>query len=287
MKNKIITIMLILMLIIGLSLLLYPTVSNYLNQLNQTWIIAEYTDTVSGINAQKYQQIIDSATEYNEQLKSKNNRWIMSETDRELYEQQLNVTTSGAISYIEIPKIECSLPIYRGSGNVILQNAVGHVEGSSLPVGGLGTHCVLSGHRGLPSAELFSRLDELVKGDLFYIQTLDQMLVYEVDQITVVLPDELEELNIVDDKDYCTLVTCTPYGINSHRLLVRGTRIELPEENSIIDSDSQMNNQKQEEKGPNCVLMISLVAAFATTALIVIFVVFKFRVRRGKYENRN
>lgn len=287
MKNKIITIMLILMLIIGLSLLLYPTVSNYLNQLNQTWIIAEYTDTVSGINAQKYQQIIDSATEYNEQLKSKNNRWIMSETDRELYEQQLNVTTSGAISYIEIPKIECSLPIYRGSGNVILQNAVGHVEGSSLPVGGLGTHCVLSGHRGLPSAELFSRLDELVKGDLFYIQTLDQMLVYEVDQITVVLPDELEELNIVDDKDYCTLVTCTPYGINSHRLLVRGTRIELPEENSIIDSDSQMNNQKQEEKGPNCVLMISLVAAFATTVLIVIFVVFKFRVRRGKYENRN
>lgn len=138
------------------------------------------------------------------------------------------------MSYIEIPKIKCSLPIYHGTDEGVLQIAIGHIEGSSLPVGGVNTHCVLSGHRGLPSAKLFSNLDKLEEGDIFMIRTLDQTLTYEVDQIRIVLPDEVDDLKIEEGKDLCTLVTCTPYGINTHRLLVRGHRVANREEAEAV-----------------------------------------------------
>ena len=145
---------------------------------------------------------------------------------QESYESLLDVSGNGIIGYIEIPTIKCSLPIYHGTDEAILQIAVGHIEGTSLPVGGSGTHCVLSGHRGLPSARLFTDLDKMVVGDTFMMRVLDETLTYEVDQIRIVLPNEMDDLEIEEGKDYCTLVTCTPYGINSHRLLVRGHRIE-------------------------------------------------------------
>ena len=158
----------------------------------------------------------------------------MTDEERTKYESLLNVSGYGIIGYIEIPSINCSLPIYHGTDEAILQIAVGHIEGTSLPVGGSGTHCVLSGHRGLPSARLFTDLDKMVIGDTFLMRVLDETLTYEVDQIRIVLPYEMDDLEIEEGKDYCTLVTCTPYGINSHRLLVRGHRIENQEEAQAI-----------------------------------------------------
>ena len=186
------------------------------------------------LDDKQYEHMWDDAYEYNEQLKSKSNRWIMTDEEREEYESLLDVSDNGILGYIEIPKIKVSLPIYHGTDEGILQIAVGHIEGSSLPVGGPGTHAVLSGHRGLPSAKLFTNLDELVVGDEFLIRVLDETLTYEVDQIRIVEPDDLSDLEIEEDKDLCTLVTCTPYGINTHRLLVRGHRVETKASASAI-----------------------------------------------------
>lgn len=217
---------LILVFCIGLSLLLYPTVSDYWNSLHQSGIIASYSEAVAQIDSDRYDAIWESAHVYNAELAETGNTWILTESQRADYESQLNISVNGAISYIEIPAINCSLPIYHGTDDAVLQVAIGHFEGSSLPTGGESTHCVLSGHRGLPSAQLFSRLDKLVVGDLFYLQTLDQTLTYEVDLISIVLPNEMDLLTIQEGEDLCTLVTCTPYGVNSHRLLVRGHRVE-------------------------------------------------------------
>lgn len=226
MKNRLITFALILILCLGLALLLYPSVSDYWNSLHQSQAIASYVEAVASIDTDKYKEIWDAAYAYNDELARQGNTWILSDEQRRNYERQLSVTENGAISYIEIPTINCNLPIYHGTSDAVLQVAIGHIDGSSLPTGGESTHCVLSGHRGLPSAQLFSRLDQLVVGDVFFIQTLDQTLTYEVDQILIVLPHEMDALFIEPGKDLCTLVTCTPYGVNSHRLLVRGHRIE-------------------------------------------------------------
>jgi sortase A len=153
-------------------------------------------------------------------------KWILTDQEKEEYNSLLDVSGTGIMAYIEIPRINVVLPVYHGTNEDVLQTAVGHLEGTSLPVGGAGTHCVLSGHRGLPSARLFTDLDKLTSGDTFVLNVLDEVLTYEVDQIRIVLPSDLSELVIEDGKDYCTLVTCTPYGINTHRLLVRGKRIE-------------------------------------------------------------
>ena len=150
----------------------------------------------------------------------------MSEEEYQEYESLLNVSGNGIMGYIEIESINCYLPVYHGVEESVLQIAVGHIEGSSLPVGGPGTHCVLSGHRGLPSAKLFTDLDQLREGDVFVLRVLDETLTYEIDQIHIVLPEEIQDLDLINGMDYCTLVTCTPYGINSHRMLVRGHRIE-------------------------------------------------------------
>lgn len=232
-KNNFITVLLVLILLAGVSLLLYPSLSNYWNSMHQTRTIASYAENVANLDNQRYDELWKAARKYNQSLASEKNGFQLSDSRRQQYEQLLDVTGTGIMGYIEIPEINVSLPIYHGTEDAILQVAVGHLEWSSLPVGGMSTHCVLSGHRGLPSAKLFTNLDKLQEGDTFVLRVLDEVLTYEVDQILIVEPQEINALQIEKGKDYCTLVTCTPYGINTHRLLVRGHRIENPEESSI------------------------------------------------------
>ena len=225
-KSSFVTAILIAALLAGALLLLYPTVSDYWNSFHQSRAIASYAEQVADLDDNTYDQIWADARAYNETLDNSTSRFVMTEEQKKIYEALLNIADNGVMGYIEIPKIKCNLPIYHGTDEAVLQIAIGHVQGSSRPAGGESTHCVLSGHRGLPSAKLFSDLDQLTEGDVFLLRVLDETLTYEVDQIRTVLPDELDDLAIEEGKEYCTLVTCTPYGINSHRLLVRGHRVE-------------------------------------------------------------
>lgn len=220
------TVILILTFLVGLSLLLYPTVSDYWNSMHQSRAIMEYVEEVAELDDEQYEQLWADAENYNRSLVGKTDRYHLSKEEQKEYESLLSVSESGIIGYVEIPSIGCSLPIYHGIDETVLQIAVGHLAGTSLPTGGEGTHCVLSGHRGLPSARLFTDLDKLAVGDTFFLRVLDETLTYEVDQILIVEPQEVGALDIVEGEDYCTLVTCTPYGINTHRLLVRGHRVE-------------------------------------------------------------
>ena len=239
MKNKISTILLAVFFLAGLSLLLYPTVSDYWNSLHSSRAVAAYDENIRGLNEETYQQILTDTREYNRLLFEKNVGFALSPELKSRYSGLLDIGENGIMGYIEIPNIKVSLPIYHGTDESILQIAVGHLNWSSLPVGGESTHCVLSGHRGLPSAKLFTNLDKLVAGDTFVIRVLNEALTYEVDQILIVEPQEVESLKIEKGKDLCTLVTCTPYGINSHRLLVRGHRIETVNSTSVrVTSDA-------------------------------------------------
>ena len=226
--------MLLLVFLIGLSLLLYPTASDWWNSFHQSHAIASYAEAVAEMDDVSYEQAWAQAQAYNETLRSNNRRYQPTEEETEQYENLLNISGNGIMGYIEIPAIGVSLPIYHGTEDTVLQIAIGHIEGSSLPVGGPGTHCVVSGHRGLPSAKLFTDLDKLTEGDTFMLRVLDEVLTYEVDQIHIVEPHEVSLLEIEEGRDLCTLVTCTPYGVNSHRLLVRGHRIENQESASSI-----------------------------------------------------
>ena len=233
-KGNFITLLLVLILLVGLSLLLYPSVSDYWNSLHQTRAIAAYAEEVANLDNDAYDQLWQDAASYNQSLLTRSNTYLLSDEQKAEYARLLDVSGLGIMGYIEIPEIDVSLPIYHGTGESVLQIAVGHLEWSSLPVGGESTHCVLSGHRGLPSAKLFTNLDKLREGDTFLLRVLDEVLTYEVDQILIVEPQETAALQIEEGKDYCTLVTCTPYGINTHRLLVRGHRIENVEEAKTI-----------------------------------------------------
>lgn len=230
MRKNLSNIILIAVLLTGLSLLLYPTVSDYWNSFHSSRAIASYAENVAQLDNKDYDELWEKARAYNEGLIKDKKWYILTEEEKAAYGDLLNVAGNGVMGYIEIQKINCSLPIYHGVDEAVLQVAVGHIEGTSLPVGGESTHCVLSGHRGLPSAKLFTNLDQLAVGDTFVMQILDETLTYEVDQILIVEPQEVDALEIVDGKDYCTLVTCTPYGINTHRLLVRGHRVDNQEE---------------------------------------------------------
>ena len=232
--NHLITILLVLIFLLGLSLLLYPAVSDYWNSKHQTRAIAVYSEEVSGLDEDQYQALWEAAAAYNASLLERDNAYLLTEEQKAAYEQLLNVSGLGIMGYIEIPSIDCSLTIYHGTEESVLQIAIGHLEWTSLPVGGESTHCVLSGHRGLPSAKLFTNLDKLQEGDVFLLRVLDEVLTYEVDQILIVEPQETGALRIVEGEDYCTLVTCTPYGINTHRLLVRGHRIENAPEARLV-----------------------------------------------------
>ncbi len=231
-------ILLILVFLTGLSLLLYPTVSNRWNTLRQSRVITQYAQQVVRLDDRDYGRLWSDAEAYNQTLADNATRYAMTDPERAAYERLLNISGDGIMGYIEIPSIQCSLPIYHGTGDSVLQTALGHIEGTSLPVGGAGTHCVLSGHRGLPGARLLTDLDKLTEGDRFLLRVLDETLIYEVDQIRIVEPQELDALAIEPDKDYCTLVTCTPYGVNTHRLLVRGRRVEQPETAVRLSADA-------------------------------------------------
>lgn len=229
-KDHLTTILLVIILVAGLSLLLYPTVSDYWNSFHQSRAISSYAENVANLDKERYDEIWKAARAYNDSLKDRATNFALSPEQKETYESLLDISGGGIMGYIEIPKIDCALPIYHGTAESVLQIAVGHLEWSDLPVGGKDTHCVLSGHRGLPSARLFTDLDKLQEGDLFMLRVLDEVLTYQVDQIQIVEPQEVSSLQIEEGLDLCTLVTCTPYGINSHRLLVRGQRIENVEE---------------------------------------------------------
>ena len=225
-NNNWTTAFLVLLLLAGVSLLLYPSLSDYWNSMHQTRAIASYAETVSQLDTAQYDEMWKAAQDYNRSLAQRETAFALTDEQKAAYESLLDVSGLGVMGYIEIPEIDCSLPIYHGTEESVLQVAVGHLEWSNLPVGGEGTHCVLSGHRGLPSAKLFTNLDKLAVGDTFLLRVLDEVLTYEVDQILIVEPEQVDALGIVPGEDYCTLVTCTPYGINTHRLLVRGHRVE-------------------------------------------------------------
>ena len=229
MKKNRSTAILILVFFVGLSLLLYPTISDYWNSFHSSKAIATYAAEVAKLDPISYDQIWEDARTYNKMLVEKKNKHILSEEEYAAYEKLLDITGTGIMAEIEIPSIRVDLPIYHGVDENVLQVAAGHLEWTSLPVGGESTHCVISAHRGLPSAKLFTNLDELAEGDVFLLRTLDELLTYEVDQILIVEPEDVSALGIEQGKDLCTLVTCTPYGINSHRLLVRGHRVETVE----------------------------------------------------------
>lgn len=225
-KGNFSTFLLILLLIMGLSLLLYPTVSEAWNTRYHRRTIDNYTNLVSTVDIDEYQEIWQDAIDFNQQRQLAEEAFFLTDPEMAQYETLLNLTDDGLMGYIEIPTIGVKLAVYHGTSDAVLQVGVGHLEWSSLPVGGASTHCVLSGHRGLPSARLFTDLDQLREGDVFILHIMDEILTYEVDQILIVLPSESDALLMEEGKDLCTLVTCTPYGVNSHRLLVRGHRVE-------------------------------------------------------------
>lgn len=233
MKKHFSTILLIILFLIGLSLLLYPTFSDWWNSFHQTSAIVSYEKATAALAPADFSEIFDKAQEYNRQL-AQTPFPLMYYDQVDGYDNILDLTGTGIMGYLEVPKIQLSLPIYHGTAESVLQVAVGHLQGSSLPVGGEGTHSILSAHRGLPSARLFTDLDMLQTGDTFTVTVLDRLMTYEIDQILIVEPKDVEALYVQDGMDLCTLVTCTPYGVNSHRLLVRGHRIDNTEDNPTV-----------------------------------------------------
>ena len=234
MKKHGTTVILLIVLIAGLSLLLYPTFSDWWNSMHQSRAVASYVEQVAKIDEEQYVHLWQEAWDYNKSLTDRPNDYVLTEEQKAQYNQILDIGGLGIMGYIEVPAIGVTLPVYHGTDEAVLQIAVGHLEWTSLPVGGESSHCVISGHRGLPSARLFTDLDKLVEGDLFIFRVLDEILTYEVDQILIVEPHEVDALEIQKGEDLCTLITCTPYGVNSHRLLVRGHRVENQEEAQTI-----------------------------------------------------
>lgn len=279
MKRKhISTIFIILIFLVGLGFISYPTVSNLWNQAHQSRAIATYSKQVEKLDDSENKKMLKSARKYNKSLLKKSDHWKLSKKDKKKYESLLDVSGTGIMGYIEVPKIECSLPIYHGTDEGALQIAIGHLEGSSLPVGGKSTHCVLSGHRGLPSARLFTDLDQMEEGDIFILNILGRKLAYEVDQIRVVLPEEMSDLEIEEGKDLCTLVTCTPYGINTHRLLVRGHRTEYVEK-KVAEEKKEVQTKKTDIR-----LMIAGGAGVLILLIIIIVIVIKRRRKRRNQQ---
>ena len=237
-KGTLTTVILVLIMLAGLAIIAYPTFSDWWNSFHQSRAIASYVQSVTNMDKEEYERMLAEADAYNRKLLTKSNRYIFTEAEEAEYNAVMDVTGTGIMGYVEIPKINVSLPIYHGIDEAVLQVAIGHIEGTSIPVGGKGTHAVISGHRGLPSARLFTDIDQLNYGDTFLLQILDRTLTYEVDQIRIVLPSEMQDLEIDPDEDYVTLVTCTPYGINTHRLLVRGRRTENEAEQANVTADA-------------------------------------------------
>ena len=278
--------MFFLVFLIGAGILFYPTVSDLWNNYRNQQLISEYTEIVETMESEDFSEIWAEAREYNEQhtvntildaFDEEEGDYVLSHP----YEQVLNPTGNEIMGYLEIPKISVKLAIYHGIGTEALENGCGHIEGTSLPIGGVGTHSVLSAHRGLPSAKLFTDLDQLEIGDLFYITVLDEKLAYKVDQILTVLPEETEDLAIEEDKDLVTLVTCTPYGVNSHRLLVRGERTEYVPEEDISTPGMILRNPLEGTNRSERMLVIGLMVFIIFLILFgIILKIHDWRKRR-------
>ena len=267
MKKNRSNIILAIIFLIGLSVMLYPSFSNYWNSRVQSRAVASYNNDVQKMSKQDYKRMFQEADDYNEEL-NKIDHPFENYGEIPGYDDILNVSGTGIIGYVTIDRIKTELPIYHGTSEGVLQIGVGHLEGSSFPVGGVGTHTVLSAHRGLPSAKLFSNLDEMEEGDTFQITVLNRVLTYQVDQIHIVEPGDLDDLQVDPEKDYCTLMTCTPYGINTHRLLVRGVRVD-GSANAYVPADAYQIE-------PN------VVAVATTITITVIMIVISFVMRAVK-----
>jgi len=265
MKRKNLTLILLIIFFIGLSILLYPSISQYINSKVQSKAITDYDKMLSQLNKKDYSELFEKADNYNKELFKLEFPLVQYKqlTD---YKDTINVNNNGMMGYISIDKIKVELPIYHGISNSVLNVAVGHIEGSSLPVGGISTHSVLSAHRGLPSAKLFTNLNKLEIGDTFEITILDRLLTYQVDKITVVDPENVMDLEISEGKDYVTLVTCTPYGINTHRLLVRGTRIENIDKKEIVVTSEAYLIDKE---------LIAIVISIPILLILIIYITIK------------
>lgn len=277
MKKHLSTILIVILFFAGLSVLLYPTVSNYINSKHQTQAIASYEERMKEIDTSSYEKIMEEAREYNEQILSDQARFAVQGEALEKYLQLLG-STGGAIGYIDIPSIEVTLPLYLGDSSAVLNVGAGTMPGSSLPIGGPGTHSVITGHRGLPSSKLFTHLDKVKEGDVFVLHVLKETLTYQVDQIRIVEPQDLTNLEIEQDQDYSTLITCTPYGINTHRMLVRGHRIE--NDSQITDASHVTADAIQID-----FMLIAPVLAIPLVVLLVAGLFLRDRKKTGKRKN--
>ena len=272
-KKKLPTILLVFVFLTGVALILYPTFADWWNSFHQSRAVASYMDSVSALDTEQYEEILAEADAYNQKLAETGVIWTLDEEQEKEYNDQLNINDSGIMGYIDIPKINITLPIYHGIDEEVLQVAIGHIAGSSLPVGGENTHCIVSGHRGLPSARLFTDLDKLVDGDTFTMTVLNRTVTYQVDQIRIVEPTDLSDLLIEEGKDYCTLVTCTPYGINTHRLLVRGHRVANAQGDAPVIADAMQ-------------IETIYIAPFLAVPILILLVIGMF-ILTGRQQRRN
>ena len=266
----------IIIFIAGLSLMLYPSVANYWNSSRQTQVIVHYAEAIANMDTEEYNAVINSAKEYNQLLLKRFNSYLLEGNLEQRYNEELNFGGDGVMGYIQIDKIDVMLPVCHSTAEEVLQVAIGHIEWSSLPVGGENTHCVISGHRGLPSARLFTDLDKLTIGDTFVFHVMNQVITYQIDQIKIVEPHITEDLMIEEGKDYCTLVTCTPYGVNSHRLLVRGTRVENLADGKVraVTADALLIDPL-------------LVAPFVALPMLVVLLIILFIPKKKKKGGEN
>ena len=265
-KEQKVNLILCLIILIGIGLISYPSVADWWNSLHQTRAIASYAAAVSQLNTEDYDRLFEEAEEYNRRLAETGIKWSMTEGELQEYNSILDISDSGIMGYIDIPRLRQTLPIYHGTDDKVLQIAIGHLAGTSFPVGGESTHCVVSGHRGLPSARLFSDLDRLVVGDIWTMTILNRTVTYEVDRIRIVEPEDLTELQITEGNDYCTLLTCTPYGINSHRLLVRGHRIPNLDGDANVMADAMQVDRTLVAIAVGAVMLLILLMYLAVTS---------------------
>ena len=277
-KEQKVNIILCLVILIGIGLLSYPTVSDWWNRFHQTSAVASYAAAVSQMKTEDYDRLFAEADDYNRKLAGTGMKWSMTDEEIQEYNSILDISENGIMGYIDIPRIRQTLPIYHGTDDAVLQIAIGHLAGTSLPVGGDSTHCVVSGHRGLPSARLFTDLDRLTVGDIWTMTVLNRTVTYEVDQIRIVEPEDLSELQIVQGSDYCTLLTCTPYGINTHRLLVRGHRIPNLDGDANVTADAMQVDQT---------LVAMVVAVIILLILVIILLIVSSKWYRDRRDRRD
>lgn len=277
MKKKMLNFILLIILLAGIAMLLYPTVSEYWNSIHQSQVIGRYEESLETIDQEEYSELLEMAEEYNQKLiDSEELTFVNGEPVSEIYQSQLEINDSGMIGSIEIPSADINLPIYLGTSESVLSVGVGHLEGSSLPIGGESTHTVLAGHRGLPSSSLFTNLDQIEIGDVFTVTVLGDVIAYEVYQITIVEPDEISDLLIEEGKELCTLITCTPYGVNTHRMLVQGYRVEYEEQSELTITEEAILIDPT---------TVAFILAVGICLVMVMILMVRTKLKRRKNEN--